>query len=1237
LKLLKKWKEEELRMAWTKEQKEAINSRGQTLLLSAAAGSGKTAVLVERIVRRLLDKRDPLDITELLVVTFTKAAASEMRERVAAALTQALDEHNDPVVERQLALLPSAHISTLHSFCQTVIRRYFYTIDIDPNFSVAGEEELNLLRNNVMEEVFLSYYENENKAVLLYPLADMFGNDRGDDTLMHVVEQVYDYSRSLPWPSDWLEHAVQDYDIPCDASIDDMRWCRPIMYHIQAVLQEQLLIYEEMLHDIGNLPAFQSIRGQLEQERDMIQRAETCRYWQEMASAVNGISFERLKSLRGLSEEDKKRWELCKDRRAEVKKQIKEELQASYFSITAEDWLQGMRTMYPVIKGLAALTVDFSKAYRLAKKEKGWIDFSDLEHFCLQILLSVQSRPGYPVRSAVAEELRHTFREVLIDEYQDTNGVQELITKLVSCDDNRFMVGDIKQSIYRFRLADPTLFLHKYNTFSRETGAVRRCIDLSKNFRSAPNILAAVNEVFSRAMTEDAVGMGYGEHEKLYAARSVIDDRRWIGGPVEIHLLDTASQERIIDTLDEDEEIEAAKAGDADLTAFGQECLLVVNRLQELKASDKFVSRKDGTMEPLSWRHIVILMRSMAGKADVMLKALQAAGIPSYAEQNGGYFAAVEVQTMLALLQCIDNPEQDLAMAAVLRSPIVGMNEASLARLRLSGSDTLWQNLTTYIEQVSDEAERNALQNFREHMEEWRTFSRRSGVANLLQRLYTDTAYFQYIGGMTGGISRQANLQALYDRARQYEEAGYRGLFRYLKLIDKMRDDKLDLAPAKVLGEGEDVVRVMSIHKSKGLEFPVVIIADMGKNFNRQDMQSPILFHNIQGIGLKQYDPEWRMFYPTFIWNGIRTQLDWEGKAEEQRILYVAMTRARDKLILTGHSSSIMGKWQRWVSDINPSRAVSYLDWVMPILAMRKECAPLEYAMQDGKDEVCKSGVWQLFLHHQVPCFEKIKNNDVDLRLQLLHQNKLTHTMVPEWMKSQLSWQYEYPLAVQTPAKFSVSEIKRRMYTGQQVIHLEGDELAVTQMAAIAPIDDVFAQLPHWLSEEDAVITGTQRGTVLHKVMQYVTVSPEITTASLHEALADWESKGIFTNEEVRLVYMPTVLHFCQSDLGRRMAAASILHREYPFTILFEGGGVLPSVEKGDYILVQGVIDCLFKDERGWVLVDYKTDHLDSDEEFHKRYEIQLNLYKRAIEQIFAEPVSAVYVYSFYLQRIIDF
>lgn len=1210
-------------MAWTNEQQAAIMSRGQTLLLSAAAGSGKTAVLVERIVQRIIDSPSSPDITDVLVVTFTKAAATEMRDRIAVALADVAEKTGRTDIERQLALLPAASISTLHSFCQDVIRNYFYTIDLDPSFIIAGEEELSLLRKQVMEEVLLSYYESETKANILYPIVDMFGTARGDDVCMQTIERLYQYAISMPWPLHWLQEAAKAYDIPNGTGIDKLAWSKPIIMEIQRMLRENIRLYGQLIEKLSEYPALEKGLLLFQQEQQVFITAASKTTWQGLQKALVAIEFSRLPSFRKLDEVDKAVWEQCKKIRTDIKKYIQDQAVPTYFSVSEDSWLAGMQTMYPIISGLVDITTDFFNAYREAKKAKQWIDFSDLEHLCLKILLDPASTPEQIIPSSVALELQQKYSEVLMDEYQDTNGVQETIIQLVSRKDNRFMVGDIKQSIYRFRLADPTLFLQKYTQFSREEAATERCIDLCRNFRSAPSVLAAVNEIFEQVMTEETTGLSYGSRERLYAGREKLDDEAWVGGKTEIHILVT----------DADEEKRLAEPAEEELlpeqTAFEKECTLIAERIQALLASGKKIANKDGSLEPLTYRHIVILLRSLAGKTAPLTQCLQQAGIPSVAEQRGGYFAAIEVQVMISLLQCIDNPEQDIPLTAVLRSPIVGINDIALANLRTCQTGSLWQNLPYFASQIAQGEEQKRVQQFLRQFEEWRTYGRRHGVAELIWRLFTDTSYYDYVGGLPGGSVRQGNLKALYDRAQAYERVGYRGLFRYIRLLEKMQEDGVDLAPANVLGEHENVVRIMSIHKSKGLEFPVVIVADMGKTFNRRDTNELILCHHTLGIGIKQYDSLWRMLYPTLAWNGVRTQLAWESTAEEERILYVAMTRARDKLILVGHTNNMKHDLLRWQHRVHPAQAKSYLDWVMSVVLNKVDNFLME-SLENSK--IWEDDIWQVQIRGAVsPETGEACAKTADARIEAVRQGILTQTPAPRWLLSALRWQYPFPEAVHMSAKISVSEIKRQHSLIQQADNEELSEPLIKPLTEENP----FMIPPAWERPQQDRVSGAMRGTAMHKAMQYIPLQVDLSLADIRAYLVEQTQKGHLTSEESEMVDIIHLQAFLQSDIGKCMARSPEVHREYPFSVLLKQNTYLPSLEKGEAVLVQGIIDALFLDQDEWILLDYKNDFLPDKEAFIKRYRVQLDIYKEAIEQVTGKRVKEMYLFSFYLQQAI--
>lgn len=1206
-------------MAWTEFQEEAIQSRNQNLLLSAAAGSGKTAVLVERIIRRLLDKKEPLDITEILVVTFTKAAAGEMRDRIGAALTAALAERDDSHAERQLALLPSAKISTFHAFCQYVIRTYFYTIDLDPQFTVAGTEELELLKQSVMEDLFLSYYEDSEKAKKLALLADIFGSDRGDDGLMELVGRIYEYIRSQPWPLEWLHHAVLQYEegSAC-ASIDELPWTAPIMSVAAAALNSCSVAYDEMLRVLDREPELQSQRPFFAAERQMVEAAAACRTWTDLAAKLSALNFERIKALRNLTPHVKELWEECKERRNGVKAAVGK-LQGTYFAVPAERWLDGIRKSLPVMHCLAELTADFYEAYKTAKKEKNWLDFGDLEHFCLAVLTEPRTNGEEAVPSKAAFELQQAYKEILIDEYQDTNGVQELITNLISNGHNKFMVGDIKQSIYRFRLADPSLFMKKYVAYGRDAAAADRCIDLSRNFRSTPAVINAVNEVFAYAMTEAAGGMTYGEREKLYIGRS-----DGAPGRVELHLLERGTASVVAD--DEEQE-------DAD--DFARQCICISRRISELIESGATYVEPNGEEKLLQYRHMAVLLRSTARKSDILLATLQAAGIPAYAEQKGGYFDVMEVRLITSLLMCIDNPCQDIPLAAVLRSPMVGLDETALAELRLSGEGYLWDCVSAYVRSGVTGRRRDILTRFCKQMDEWRTFSRRAGVAELLKRLYDDTLYFDYVGGMRNGALRQANLEALYERARQYEGAGFHGLFRFLKFIEKMKQNGVDLAPPAILGEGENVVRIMTIHKSKGLEFPVVFLADTEKGFNKKDTQEAVLFHKDLGIGIKEYDAKWRMTWPTLVWNGIKERTLQENKAEEERLLYVAMTRAKNLLVIVGtpkgragsQAESLAQNLQQWCGEQHPEAGESYLDWIMPVVMAAPGSEALQGTAATAEAVFHSCGIWHVALRSITAGeLQPETGGDSDDRLHCVRENRLTLTTAPAWLEENLSWQYPCGAATVMTAKLSVTEIKRRIQEENR------DEESAALIRLQTEEEDVFQAGPSWLEAERQEKGGAFAGTAFHKVMQHLELSRPVTADLLKEQCCLWVEQGILTAEENKILSTAAVSAFTASPLARRIAASIEVHREYPFTLLLDSSRIYADV-KGEEILIQGVIDCLFKEENTWVIVDYKTDRLPEEADFRARYGVQLSLYRRAVEQMSGEEVREVIIYSSYLQK----
>ena len=1294
-------------MKWTADQQQAIDAPrpgslpSQTLLVAAAAGSGKTAVLVERIIQRLQDKERPLSIRELLVVTFTKAAAAEMSARIGAKLAETFDETGDPYLEEQLRVLPSAHISTLHSFCQWVIRSYFYRLDIDPSFRIGNEGELTLLKAEVMDAVFRQAYKANGYHI--FDLADMFGDARSDVKLQAQILRLYNFAMAQSDPMGWLDRCQAMYEDAVGKPLLETAWGQGLWQDQQEALAEILAAQEEfrLLTERPDGPTpWQDNVQNVQYLLDGLQAAKT---WQAMHEAVKAISGHSFKAFRKAGQLKKDLANGVVDEgvtmRAEtLGKAVKSGLEAlakGPFTVDEGLFQEQLKEQIPIVQGLVGLTKAFADAFAAAKRDGGLLDFSDLEHLCLQ-LLSTRDENGNMVPSEVALELRDQFKEVMVDEYQDTNGVQEAIVNLVSRKDNRFYVGDVKQSIYRFRMADPTLFLAKYKTYDRDLNAVERRIDLAKNFRSDANILRFTNFVFRQIMTEAAAELTYGDEEALYPGREVEDaPDSWVGGPVELHLLEVATEDD-----DEDGEggageslayggaaggaVDAGLAGGspagdaADAGANGagsvgnavaqpsndeREIAFIIEKLLELKAEGATVQDKDGSFRPMRWRDVVILLRSVATKASRMVEALRAAGIPAYAEENTGYFGAIEIKLMLSLLQVIDNPEQDLPMAAVLGSPFVGMNADELGRLRQSGTGSLWSLLPAFAAAEHNES----LAAFVAQFERWRTFSRRRSVSELIRRIYEDMNYVEYVSAMPNGLVRRANVEALYDRARQYEAGNFRGLFRFLRFLESLQDAGQDLGVATTVSEADDVVRIMSIHKSKGLEFPVVFLASMQKKFNSRDLTETMLLHKDGGIGLKGYYPEYRVLYGALPWLYARGLSDLAAKAEEERILYVAMTRARDKLFLTGYVKNFASLCEKEAAPAMAvakgelpksliTSAVSYLDWLIMSLSRHIDgnVIRVNSGVEDGEladigDKNCRFTVTV----HDGMAYVPPTGATGETAALLKAVRDLAPVQaepLPDDIVARFGFKYDYPGAVRTAAKISVSEIKRRFAERDEEaerLTVDQDELPMVAESVVpfeagsvpgeateaAPSDGPFAVKPLALQhEEDLCREGAAWGTLMHEAMQWLPVKA-YTKASLTAELDRLATDGYFTPEERARLHEGMLLSFFTSPLGKRMLAAPQTAKEWPFSMLYDANRVYDHVETGEKLFLQGIIDTAFREDDGWVLVDYKTDRVANGDELRKRYASQLTIYREALATLTGEPVKETYIYSFRLRE----
>ena len=1265
---------------WTPEQESAImspkdsNLGAQTLLVAAAAGSGKTAVLVERIITRLKDMENPLSVQELMVVTFTKAAAAEMSARIGVALAKAMESTDDKALqarlERQLNLLPSAHISTLHSFCQWVIRSYFYKLDIPPTARIGNEAEMALLKQEVLENLLKEAYEHNTYGI--FDLSDFFSDDKSDAGLQDKVLSLYEFAMSQSNPDGWMRHAVEPYKAAQEQDLQDTLWGRAMWDDQQAEI-DRIADRIEQMEPLLESPVGPKKWDKVYQEQlAALAQLKGAQTWSDMVDVCRNLdtftkaSFTSLGKALEKGEVDGALADEFKSLGSQNKDSLKG-MKNGLFHIDESVLQQQFKDQYPLIHNLVELTIAFHKAYDEAKKEQGIMDFSDLEHLCLALLVEPGTEDD-PQPSEVALELQDTFKEIMVDEYQDTNGVQETIINLISRVDNRFYVGDVKQAIYSFRMADSSLFMNKYNTYGLMNDAVERRIDLAKNFRSHENILTTTNFIFYQIMTQEAAELDYGEKESLIPGRIVEEaPSDWVGGAVELHLLDTSDTNRS-DETDGDSET----AGD-EPENNERELDFIIQKIKELHASKKQVQNADGSFRQIQWRDFAVLRRSLAGWGTRAVAAMRQAGIPAVVNERDGYFEAQEIQLLLSLLQIIDNPEQDLPMAAVLHSGLVGLDANELGALRLTGDGSLWSVMPLYAEQAQDER----LLQFIAHIERWRTLSRRHGVADLLWDIYETLDYVNYVGAMPNGLVRRANVMALYERAKGFESSGFRGLFRFLRFVESLRDSNQDMAVANVVTEADDVVRLMTIHKSKGLEFPVVFLSGVQKKFNTMDFNSPLLVDKNGGIGLKGYYPDIRVSYPSMPWLYCKSIKSDAMKAEEQRILYVALTRARDKLFLTGYINKEIKKEKGVGAHIKHAALTqtqalgadlikagnSYLHWLLIAFARHLDGgAPLRNIIElegetnfDLLDRQCqvKVEIHDGSLYGDLDYKADVDETTINTVRVL---GKVNDVELPEEIVQRFAFTYPNPVAAKTTAKISVSELKRR-FAERDAEAVSATDVSMQQKPVISCditedttgenaildtsiptisgtelADSVFGRKPLAIAAADEVVTGAQWGTLMHEAMQWLPVK-KYTQKSMTDMLDSLQAEGKFSDEERSLLSDRSLYGFFNSDLGQRLIASKRVERELPFSMLFDGNRVYPDVENGERLFLQGIIDTVFVEDDQWVLVDYKTDRVKSGDELIRRYKIQMDLYKEALERLTNMPVKASYIYSFRLHE----
>ena len=1244
---------------WTNEQLQAIKTRRCNLLVAAAAGSGKTAVLVERIIRIITDEENPVDIDKLLVVTFTSAAASEMRERIAAAISKALEKSpNSKNLQRQLTLLSRANITTMHSFCLDVIKNYFYTIDLDPSFRIGDETEATLIKNEILEELFEEYYEEDNEE--FKDLIEAYSGSKDDLKLKEMILSLYRFSMSGPWPEQWLVEKAEDFNISTIDDLDKSPWVKVLKDSLRVELEGFLNMYKKAINIINDTDGLEPYLEAFNSDYDYLERAYASlnENLNSIYIALNSITFIKLKTVKKNQVSDENAQNTVKSIRDSVKKKIKSLIEST-FEFTPQEALDGIIGVYPFMKSLATVTLEFSKRFNEKKREKNILDFNDLEHLCLKILIDRDENNNI-IPSKVAEHFMEFFDEVLVDEYQDSNNVQETIIDLVSRrrfeESNVFMVGDVKQSIYRFRQAKPELFLDKYNRYSLEEGSNDRKIQLYKNFRSREEVIEGVNYIFKMVMSQTVGELEYTDEEALNLGASfeeVNDDESIVGGEIELHILDKSGiiKEKVEDSFDDDDEI--AKEEEEDIDGITLEAKIVAKRIKELfeiKDGKRFKVFDKDTKEyrDVKYKDIVILLRATKNWAEIFLDELGSEGIPVYADTGSGYFESIEIRTIMSLLKIIDNPLQDVPMIATLRSPICGFTAEELSDLRLLNKDLYFYELikevSEGIHEINEELKFKCSK-FIDDLSKWRERAIYTPIDEFIWYLYMDTAFYGYVGAMPNGKLRQANLKILFQRAKQYESTSFKGLFNFINFINKLRKSSGDMGSAKVLGENEDVVRIMSIHKSKGLEFPVVFTSGMGKQFNLMDLSNSILYHEELGFGPNFVNLETRNSYSTLAKEAIKKRIRLETLSEEMRILYVAFTRAKEKLIITGASSNLEKSISGWISSASldesivlPSEVLkgkSYLDWIA--MAMCKHtCGEKLRGVTGATRELITSDFskWDikfwtkelLTVDKNLESVDKVEDESMFITSK--------NVVVDKEISRRLDYKYKFIEGAMLPSNISVSDLKKKEFTYGDEIH---DTVEVFKEKEVLK--------PKFLKEEKG-LSAAERGTVIHYVMQRLNYDRVSTISEIKAQIEEMVLDNSLTEKEASTVWYKKIYNFFNSNLGKRLLKAykdeRLVSRELPFFTELSSVEYKPELNKDVYvdekIRLQGIIDCFFEEEDGIVLLDYKTDYVEEEkvDEIIERYRAQLKYYKDALEKITEKRVKESYLYLFGIDKEVE-
>ncbi len=1271
-------------MKFTPEQQRVIELHNSNILVSAAAGSGKTAVLVERIIRMICDGEHPADIDRLLIVTFTNAAAAEMRERIAAGITARLEaDPGNEHIQKQSALLHNAQITTIDSFSLFLIRNHFNEIGLDPDFRVADEGEIKLLQQEVLAQLLEDAYAGQfvpEAPEQFHACVEYFCPGGRESVLEQHILNLSRYAGSFPWPAEWLEERKNDYAAGDMEALVHSDYGQYLTERVNRTVEGCLEKLREVKR-LCELPDGPYMYGELtEAEIEQLERLTSCKDLEEQAAKVPAVTFARLPSKKDDSVDPAKR-ELAKAIRNSVKDTLSD-LSESYFKTPLELAVEQGKACREPLRILLDLVLEFDRRLLAAKQERHLIDFSDMEHYALQILLKrekVEESDGTGtdrtetkyriVPSDVAMEYRQYFQEILIDEYQDSNLVQEYLLSAISGEEegryNRFMVGDVKQSIYKFRLARPELFLEKYDTY-QETGDLCR-IDLAKNFRSRIQVVDAVNDVFSRIMSREIGGIAYDDKAALYPGAVYPAQEDPAYGSELLLIRKPEKGEREESGIGEQHAEGAGVLVDYD-NVRQLEALAIAARIKQLKGSLQVMEKSAGELRPVRYSDMVILLRTTSGWDEEFKKILEQQGIPVYITSKTGYFGALEVQELLQFLRVLDNPRQDIPLFGVMQSVFGGFTQEEIAQIRSGGEGHSRKRMTLYEalkevaqsgrtveegeeisagESAGEEAELSQkADTFLQRIGHYRDLTPFTSIRDLLQRILDDYDYLNYVTALPAGSKRRANVEMLLTKASAFEKTSYFGLFHFIRYMEQLEKYDVDYGEADTLDENADVVRIMSIHKSKGLEFPVVFVSGLSKRFNMQDANQSLIVDMDLGVAVDYVDSVRRIKNKTLRRTVLSAKMKEDNLAEELRVLYVALTRAREKLILTAVLDKADEKWelaqmtgQERLTYLDFCEAGSYMDFLLPILP-QTGIAVKTLRTEDLAVEELR---------------EQLRMGDRREQLRLIACGETTLTGDPEenerklmYLRERFAYQYPHPGLQKLYTKTTVSELKIAAMA-------EKDEAAFHTFEE----KEVVPYIPGFRREQEKV-SGAVRGNAFHRTMELLDFTYLFTESGLFtgcpnnyeeyrrgldknrlqnrlEEFLQRETISLrLTEEYAKAVSLPKILNFLEQELAYRMWRAQeqgLLYREQPFVLGIDAKRLDPDLPEGEKVLIQGIIDVFFIEDGEIVLLDYKTDVIDSLEALWNRYNVQIQYYEEALTKLMQMPVKERILYSFYLEK----